>query len=311
MKELLVKDVQRDFGYELITGDEKSLLRKIEVPDVNRPGLELTGYFEFSQPKRVIILGDKEINFINYEMGKEQQNTSFEFLTSDSTPMIVISREHECPELLAEIARRKNFPILTSKASTSNIIVELVSYLEENTAVYDNIHGVLLDVFGIGVLIKGASGIGKSEIALELIKKGHILVADDRVDVSRVHNKIMGAAPELLKDMLEIRGVGIINVVQMFGITSTMPKCNINFVVDLERWDDTKEYARVGTEEKQVEHFFGIDVPKITLPVREGRSMAVIIESAVTNYILLKRGIDSSKDFEDKVYSYIENRIEE
>ena len=308
MQELLVKDVQEYFKYQVVTGDESSLTRKIEVADVNRPGLELTGYFDYSQPKRVVILGDKEINYINNVMSHEQQIASFEFLTSENTPMILISRNHECPRLLMDIATRKNFPIFTSYAPTSSLITEMVSYLEEQLALFENVHGVLLDVHGVGVLIMGDSGMGKSEIALELIKKGHILVADDRVDVSRVHNRVLGETPEILRDMLEIRGIGIINVAQMFGITASMPKCNINLVVQLEKWNDEKEYARVGNEEKQYQHFFGIDVPKVVLPVREGRSMGAIIESAVTNYILLQRGIDSSKDFENRIYDFIKNK---
>ena len=147
---------------------------------------------------------------------------------------------------------------------------------------------------------------GKSEIALELIKRGHILVADDRVDCYRIHNKIVGMAPDILKDMLEIRGIGIINVAKMFGISSVMPKTEIDFQVTLEAWDKEKDYDRIGTEEAKHESILGVDIPKIVVPVREGRSMAVIIESAVTNFMLKEMGMDSAKEFEERVIQFIE-----
>ncbi len=305
-----VKMVIDYFGYRQISGDESTLNRKIEVPDVNRPGLELTGYFEHTDRRRVVILGDKEIAFIE-GMNTEQQMLVFDFLTNEVTPMILISRDHVCPEVLLSIARNKNFPIFTSYAPTSSLMVEMISYLEEKMTISISVHGVLLNIYGVGVLIEGDSGMGKSEIALELLKKGQILIADDRVDVARVHNKIIGQAPELLKDLLEIRGIGILNVVNMFGVTATMPISDIDLVISLEKWDDQKEYTRIGNEEKQHENFFGIDLMKLVLPVREGRSMATVIESAVIDHILMKRGINCPKEFEQRVYNYLKKQDEE
>jgi HPr kinase/phosphorylase len=305
-----VKMVIDYFGYRQISGDESTLNRKIEVPDVNRPGLELTGYFEHTDRRRVVILGDKEIAFIE-GMNTEQQMLVFDFLTNEVTPMILISRDHVCPEVLLSIARNKNFPIFTSYAPTSSLMVEMISYLEEKMTISISVHGVLLSIYGVGVLIEGDSGMGKSEIALELLKKGQILIADDRVDVARVHNKIIGQAPELLKDLLEIRGIGILNVVNMFGVTATMPISDIDLVISLEKWDDQKEYTRIGNEEKQHENFFGIDLMKLVLPVREGRSMATVIESAVIDHILMKRGINCPKEFEQRVYNYLKKQDEE
>ena len=305
-----VKMVIDYFGYRQISGDESTLNRKIEVPDVNRPGLELTGYFEHTDRRRVVILGDKEIAFIE-GMNTEQQMLVFDFLTNEVTPMILISRDHVCPEVLLSIARNKNFPIFTSYAPTSSLMVEMISYLEEKMTISISVHGVLLNIYGVGVLIEGDSGMGKSEIALELLKKGQILIADDRVDVARVHNKLIGQAPELLKDLLEIRGIGILNVVNMFGVTATMPISDIDLVISLEKWDDQKEYTRIGNEEKQHENFFGIDLMKLVLPVREGRSMATVIESAVIDHILMKRGINCPKEFEQRVYNYLKKQDEE
>ena len=306
-KVLLVKDVLNYFKYRQICGNEESLNRKIEVADINRPGLELSGYFEYSQPRRVIILGGKEISYIE-KMSTEKQRESFEYLTNEHTPMILLSKDHVCPPLLLEIAQQKNFPIFVSYAPTKSLMVELVSYLEENLAVFDNIHGVLMNVYGVGVLLRGKSGVGKSEIALELIKKGHILIADDRVDVARIHNKIIGVVPELLKDMLEIRGLGIIDVTKLFGITASAHQCQLKLVIDLQRWDTAEGFERKVNEEKSYETLFGIDIPKIVFPVREGRSMAELIETAVTDYILKERGIDCSRDFEDRIYQNILNK---
>ena len=306
-KVLLVKDVLNYFKYRQICGNEESLNRKIEVADINRPGLELSGYFEYSQPRRVIILGGKEISYIE-KMPLDKQRESFEYLTNEHTPMILLSKDHVCPSVLLEIAQKKNFPIFVSYAPTKSLMVELVSYLEENLAEFDNIHGVLMNVHGVGVLLRGKSGIGKSEIALELIKKGHILIADDRVDVARIHNKIIGVVPELLKDMLEIRGLGIINVTQLFGITASAHQCQLKLVIDLQHWDTAVGFERKVNEEKSYETLFGIDIPKIVFPVREGRSMAELIETAVTDYILKERGIDCSKDFEDRIYQSILNK---
>lgn len=306
-KVLLVKDLLKYFKYRQICGDAESLNRRIEVADINRPGLELSGYFEYSQPRRVIILGGKELSYIK-KMSDERQKESFDYLTNERTPMILISKDQQCPPVLMEIAQKKNFPIFVSFAPTNSLMVELVSYLEENLAVFDNVHGVLLNVFGIGVLLRGESGMGKSEIALEMIKKGHILVSDDRVDIARIHNKIIGEAPEILRDMLEIRGLGIICVSQMFGIAASMPRCQLQLVIDLERWDFNREYSRVGNHDQLYETFFGIDIPKIVFPVREGRSMAELVEAAVTDYILKERGIDCSKEFENRVYQLILNK---
>lgn len=303
-KHILVKDVLKYFKFRQISGNEESLNRKIEVADINRPGLELTGYFEYFQPRQVVLLGGKELSYIK-TISEEKQREGFEYLTNDPTPMILISEDHECPPILFEVAQKKNFPIFVSYAPTRSLMVEVASYLEEKLAVFESVHGVLMNIFGVGVLIRAKSGMGKSEIAMELIKKGHILIADDCVNLARIHNKIIGECPELLKDMLEIRGLGIINVAQMFGATASAPRCYLNLVIELEQWDSNKEYDRLGIGPEMHETLFGVDIPKILFPIREGRSMAELIETAVTKYILKERGIDCSKEFENRVYQYI------
>lgn len=305
-----VKALAEYFNFTRITGNEASLQRPIVIADTNRPGLELAGFFDFSQSKRLVILGDKEMAYI-HTMSEAKQRKSFNFITNEHTPAIIITKNHVCPEVLKRIAKRKNFPIFMSSSPTYRMIVDIVAYLDEQLAVSDCLHGGLISIYGKGVLIRGESGMGKSEIALELIKRGHLIVADDRVDCFRIHNKIVGKAPELLAGMLEIRGIGIINVARMYGVSSVLPKVEVNFEVCLEKWQTGVSYDRVGIEEKKYDSILGLDIPKIVIPVREGRSMAVIIESAVTNFMLNEMGMDSAKEFEQRVLDYIEKNREE
>lgn len=305
-----VRTLVENFDFIQITGDDASLERPIVIADTNRPGLELAGYFENSQQKRLVILGDKEIAYIA-TMSVHKQRKSFDFITNEQTPAIIVTKGHKCPDVLKRYAKRKNFPIFLSSSPTYRLIVDIVAFLDEQLATSMCIHGGLLSIYGKGVLIRGESGMGKSEIALELIKRGHLLVADDRVDCYRIHNKIVGKAPELLREMLEIRGIGVINVSRMFGVSFVLPKAEINFQVNLEPWKADQDYDRVGIEEKKHENILGIDIPKIVVPVREGRSMAVIIESAVTNYMLSVMGMDSAKEFEQRVLDYIEKNKNE
>lgn len=304
-RKITVKDLMDKLGFLCITGNQEALKREIKVPDANRPGLELTGYYLHSQRERVVILGNKEMGFIS-GMSNEVQYSSFDFLTQKETPCIIITRDFACPTKLKEIAERKNFPILLSKEKTSRTMVEVITYLDGALAPIETIHAVFLQIYGKGVLITGESGMGKSEIALELIKKGHLLIADDRVDCALVHKQIIGQAPEILKQMLEIRGIGVINVPKMFGVASVLEKAVVDLNIHIEPWSPIKEYDRLGIEEKKYRDILGIQIPKLVIPVKEGRSMGVIIESAVTNYLLSSVGQDSAKEFEQRVLNLIE-----
>lgn len=301
-----VKDIKENFNLAMLCGDENSLHRIVTVADTNRPGLELSGYFTHSESKRVVILGNKEMGYI-HTMDTLAQQKSFDFLTSEDTPAIIIARGVECPSVLKEIATQKNFPVLSSQQVTYKIIIDLVTFLDEKLSPTTSLHGVLLSIYGKGVLLTGESGMGKSEIALELIKKGHLLVADDRVDCRRVHKEIVGKAPTILKEMLEIRGIGIINVAKMFGVSSVLEEVPISLNIHLEQWKHDKDYDRVGIEEKKYTEILDVDITRMELPVKEGRSMGAIIESAVTNYLLSNMGQDSAKEFERRVIQFIEN----
>lgn len=302
-----LRDFKNQFDFEQISGDDNSLNRWIIVPDINRPGLELAGFYDHTEPKRVVILGIKEIAYIE-TMEESVQYERFEMITDGWTPAIIVSSDLQCPDILLEVARQKNFPIFLSSKPTSQLMIDCISYLEEQLSPIENVHGVLINVFGTGVLITGDSGMGKSEIALELIRKGHVLISDDRVDVKRAHNNLIGFAPELLSGMLEIRGIGIMNVSRMFGAAAVMESSNIDFVIYLEQWDHKSEYIRAGIEDSMDYELLGLSVPQLIFPVKEGRNLAMLVESAVIDYTLKKRGFDSSKEFDKKVYEFIQKQ---
>jgi HPr kinase/phosphorylase len=292
------------FKFKQITGNDEALDRWVVVPDVNRPGLELVGFFEHTEPRRINIMGDKEMAYID-QMDESLQREVFDRLTDGFTPGIIIARSYACPKILFEIAQYKNFPIFTTDMKTYQLMVDVISYLDEQLAPIETLHGVLMSVFGKGVLITGDSGMGKSEVGLELIRKGHVLISDDRVDVRRVHNHIIGFAPLLLKGMLELRGIGIIDVQRMFGASALLDQIRVDFIVYLEKWKDGKAYRRVGIETSADRSIMGVSVPQLIFPVKEGRNLAVLIEAAVTDFTLKEKGIDASVEFDNRVYQFI------
>lgn len=306
-KKVNVKNIVDLFGYKQLTGDEKALQREITDINVNRPGFELAGIFAKETTDRIPILGEKEWNYIQ-TMDEQSQRRSFEYLTQDKIPTIIIARGKPCPKLLEEIANRKNFPVLSSTYETGTVIVDVISFLEEYFAPVSSIHGVLMQVYGHGVLLEGESGIGKSEIALELLKKGHVFVADDRVDCYRLHNKIYGEAPEILRNMLELRGIGIIDVEKIFGITSTKDNVSIELIIRLVRWEEGDSFDRLGLDSQQQKGIFGVNLPRLVIPVRDGRNMADIVEAAVANHLLRQRGIDTFEEFDRRLVKMIQSQ---
>lgn len=307
-----LRDLVAQFNWERVTGDDATLERLLETAATNRPGLELSGYFPNTAAKRLAILGDKEIGYIEQEMDEVSQRRSFEFITGEDTPAIVICHGHECPPILAEIALRKNFPIFRTPVETAHTIVNVTNFLDEKLAHSIIIHGELMRIHGVGVMITGNSGMGKSEIALELIQKGHQLVADDRIDCYRIHNQLIGRTPKMLEGFMELRGVGIINIGRMYGVGSFAHQTQINFQIELVPFDGNEEYDRVGIEEKEYSEIMGLKILKMRIPVSGGRPMSTIIEAAVTNFLLLQEGFDSAKEFEEMVLKAIAgNKTEE
>lgn len=310
MPQTTVGDLVRRFHYEQVAGTAAALKRVITLPDINRPGLELAGYFSNSQTKRIVVIGGKEYRYITDEMDEISQRRVFEFITNEDTPCILITGGHPCPPVLKEIADRKDFPVFETTHKTSQLVVNVTNYLDEMLAPAQLVHAELVRIYGVGVLISGASGTGKSEIVLDLVKRGHQLVADDRVDVYRIHNSLIGKTAQIIAGYMELRGVGIIDVKRLYGITSVASSAEISFEVVLEPYDPNTDYDRIGLEDKQYKEYLGIKIVKLTIPVTYGRPMATVIETAVTNYLLQQDGFDSAREFEDLVLREIEkNRI--
>lgn len=309
-KKVMIQDIVNFFQLEQLTGNQDSLNRWVVVPDVNRPGFELSGYFQPTEPRRVVIIGNKEIEYIEH-LSEEDQRARYQNITDALTPMIVITRNNPLPPVLGEVANSRNFPIFRTSQATSQMMVDLITYLDEQLAPEATISGDLLIVHGKGVLITGESGMGKSETALELIRDGNMLVADDRVDVQKIHNKLFGHAPELLQGMLEIRGIGIIDVERMFGVNSLNERSAIDLVINLVKFDSSEEYVRIGDEQTHMTRIMDVSIPAMSLPVSPGRSMRAMVESAVSNFILKDEGYNSTTVFKQRLHDLLARNNEE
>lgn len=293
-----VKTIMKKFNLNCICGKE-GLKRPILVENINRAGMELMGFFEHSDLRRIIIFGNKEINYISSKTSEELR-PAFEFLINEITPCMIITQGNTCPKELKKIAEKRNFPILLGDNSTNKMIIELMYYLNELMAPKMSMHATLLEIYGRGVLLTGASGIGKSEIALELVRRGHRLVADDRVDLVNINKKLTGTCPELTKGVMEVRGIGIINVASMFGISSYKDRQDVDYVIELKLLDENYSFERIDTSD-HFKNILGVYIPNIQIPVSSGRNLADLIEVAVRNELLKAQGIDASKEFAKKL----------
>lgn len=304
-KKVEVRKIKEFFNLKQVCGNDDSLNRWTIAPDINRPGLELSGYKDDSELKRVVIIGTKEMNYLK-NLDYHIQLDRFEFLTDAYTPCIIVTTGFKTPDALMEVAGRKNFPIFEFPGRTYELSTDLVSYLSTNLAETDIISGGLMSIYGIGVLIMGESGIGKSELELDLIKRGHIFVADDLVEIAKVNKTIYGKAPLNLKKMLEVRGIGIVDVNVMFGGHCFLEKCHVNFLIKLVNRDQylKSNSDRLNPNEKTI-NLLGIEKPILEIPVTEGKSMSTIVETAVTNYIMKKQGVDTNEQFKNSIYKEI------
>lgn len=298
-KKVTIQDFANHFGLVCISGDINSMKRPIEEVSVNRPGLELAGFFDYPRSKRLIFFGNKEMKYIS-TIKEEDMKKAFDFLLEDVCPGLVICQGHSCPSLLLEMAKERNFPIFLSSRQTNDLNMDTVIYLYDALAPSTSLHAVLVEIYSAGVLILGESGIGKSEVTLELIKKGHNLVSDDRVNISYVRGKLYGEAPELLAGMMEVRGVGIVDVTRMFGINALVKRSEIQYAIKLVKYDPSVPIERLGKKSQYIE-ILQQKVPLVTIPVYAGRSIAEIIEVAVTNLKLKQYGYDSSFEFENRL----------
>ncbi|MDF1509673.1 HPr(Ser) kinase/phosphatase [Robertmurraya sp. DFI.2.37] len=305
MQKVRTKDILDKFKLELISGEE-GINRPITMTDISRPGLELAGFFDYYPAERVQLLGKTELTFIQ-KLDPDIRAERLERLCTDITPAIVVTRDMPVPDELIEASEREAVPVLRSKFKTTRFSSRLTNFLETRLAPTTAVHGVLIDIYGVGVLITGKSGVGKSETALELVKRGHRLVADDCVEIRQEDDDtLVGNSPELIEHLLEIRGLGIINVMTLFGAGAVRNYKKISLVIHLELWDQTKQYDRLGLDEETM-RIIDTSVTKLTVPVRPGRNLAVIIEVAAMNFRLKKMGVNAAEQFASRLSDVIED----
>ena len=273
---------------------------KINQPDINRPALQLAGFFEHFETTRVQIIGFVEFTYME-KMKDERKEEIYSQLLTDDIPCIIYCRDLEPDAIFLRIAGEKGVPVLNTPKATSSFTAEIIRWLNVKLAPCISIHGVLVDVFGEGLLITGESGIGKSEAALELIKRGHRLVTDDVVEIRKVSDDtLIGSAPDITRHFIELRGIGIVDVKTLFGVSSVKDTQSIDLVIRLEDWDKDKEYDRLGLEEEYTE-YLGNKVVCHNIPIRPGRNLAVICESAAVNHRQKKMGYNAAQELYKRV----------
>ncbi|WP_027623260.1 HPr(Ser) kinase/phosphatase [Clostridium lundense] len=275
-----VEDIIKDLKLEIINKGKENI--EITVSDINRPGLQFSGFYNYFANDRVQLIGKAEWSFLDVmhsELRKKRLKKFFQF----ETPCIIITRQLEPHEEFIESAKKYNRWVLRTKSISTRFISKLTNYLDERLAPETRLHGVLVDVYGIGILITGESGIGKSETALELIKRGHRLVADDAVDIKEIDGRLMGRSPYITSGMMEVRGMGIIDVPALYGLSSVLDVKTIGLIMNLEQWKNDHDYDRLGVDDETME-ILNIPIKKMTVPIRPGRNIAVIIEAAAVNY---------------------------
>lgn len=282
----------------------------ITIPEVNRPALQLAGFFEHFDKERVQIIGNVERAFLD-NMNRENRKLVYEKLMSSGIPCLILCRGNEPDRDMIDAGLKHGVPVLTTHRPTSSFNADLSRWLNVELAPCITRHGVLVDVYGEGVLIMGESGIGKSEAALELIKRGHRLVTDDVVEIRRVSDEtLVGSSPELTKHFIELRGIGIINVKALFGVESILDTANIDMVIRLEEWSREKDYDRMGLEDNYIE-FLGNKVVCHSVPIRPGRNLAVIVEAAAVNHRQKRMGYNAALELYNRVQQNMMKKDEE
>lgn len=300
MSKVEMKKIVEKMNLRNLTPDIDLSGRCVEVPDINRPALQLTGFFDHFDAERVQIIGYVEYTFLE-KMPEERKIEVYDELLSYKIPCIIFCRNLQPEPALLEKANEMEIPIFSTDIKTSSFTAELIRWLNVQLAPCISIHGVLVDVYGVGVLIMGESGIGKSESALELIKRGHRLVSDDVVEIHKVSDDtLVGTAPDITRHFIELRGIGIVDVKTLFGVLSVKETQNIDLVITLEDWNRDKDYDRLGLDEEYTE-FLGNKVVCHQLPIRPGRNLAIIVETAAINHRQKKMGYNAAQELYKRV----------
>ncbi len=301
MARVKIKQFAMDLELEILYDGGMEQL-ELRTANVNRPGLHLAGFDDYFASDRIQLIGKVEMTYLTEALDAAQRYHALEVVLSHPIPCVIVSRNLPVPDELYQLAQKYSRPIFRSSLVTTQLMIKAINYLEQILAVRITRHGVLVDVNGVGILITGESGIGKSETALELIKRGHRLVSDDVVEISRMYrDQLIGTAPESVRHFMEIRGIGIIDIRQMYGIGSVLVQKNIDMVIEMELWNNEKVYDRLG-EEDQYTTILGVKKPRIVLPVRPGRNLGIIIEVAANNYQLKALGYNAAKELEKRFF---------
>ena len=305
---VLLSQIVKEFHLEIVSASTDFSAIRITVEDVARPGLQLAGYFDHFEPMRLQVMGNVEMSYIT-KLSHGDRCAIYDRLFSYKFPAMIIARgivPH--PELLV-MARKHNVSILRTVEPTSALVSTVITYLKAALAPRITRHGVLTEIYGEGVFLTGDSGIGKSEAAVELLKRGHRLIADDAVEIRRVStNSLVGTAPELIRNYIELRGIGIINVAKLFGMGAVKLENEINLVVNVVSWDKRQPYDRLGLDD-QFEEILGVKVPMNTIPITPGRNLAVILEVAAMNNRQKKMGYNAAKEFTDQMNRHFDESM--
>ena len=281
---------------------------RLTVEDVGRPGLQLTGFYDHYDPMRLQIMGNVEMSYVA-RLPEEERTQVFDRLFSYKFPAILIARGIQPEELILQAAKKHNVTILGTQEATSTIISSIITYLKSALAPKVTRHGVMIEAYGEGILIIGDSGMGKSEAAVELVKRGHRLIADDAVEIKKVsENFLLGTAPELIRNYIELRGIGIINVAKLFGIGAIKQDNQINLVVNIVPWNTHEAYDRLGLEEQYTE-ILGVKVPMNTIPITPGRNLAMIIEVAAMNNRQRRMGYNAALEFTEQINRHFDESM--
>ncbi|MDL5043456.1 HPr(Ser) kinase/phosphatase [Streptococcus raffinosi] len=289
---------------KVIYGTKELLEKPITTADISRPGLEMTGYFDYYSPERIQLVGMKEWSYLN-TMTDYNRYSVFSTMFKKETPAIIVARGLEIPKEMLRAAKENGVVVLQGHNGTSTLSGEMSWYLNAQLAERTSVHGVLVDIYGMGVLIQGDSGIGKSETGLELVKRGHRLVADDRVDVyAKDEETLWGEPAEILRHLLEIRGVGIIDVMSLYGASAVRNSSQVQLAIYLENFEKGKIFDRLGNGNEEIE-LQGVKIPCVRIPVKTGRNVSIVIEAAAMNYRAKQMGFDATKTFEDRLTKLI------
>ena len=290
----------RDFHFEVLVRPENFDGIQVITPEVNRPGLALAGFYDIFEPDRIQLIGKAETRYLQL-LDPEKRRERLHNLVDANPVAILYTTNLPVDEALLERARLRQVPVLRTEAKTSHIMAALIGSLNTYLAPRITRHGGLVEVYGEGLLLLGDSGVGKSETAIELVKRGHRLIADDAVEIKRVSDKtLVGSAPEIIRHYVELRGIGIVDVRRLFGMGAVKETEKINLVIQLENWVEGKVYDRLGMEEEKIS-ILGIEVPSITVPVRPGRNLAIILEIAAMNNRQKRMGYNTAEEFNKKL----------